>query len=119
MGKMKNHSGNPLRGFGVFLIVLGLMLLAATTDVLGLGSIHSYIRWETLLIFIGTSMVLNAKFTPGIILLAVGTWFILPDIHPELSYYVRVGFWPAVLVLAGITYMIPSTRRWCKDRNIN
>ncbi|MCK7540278.1 MAG: hypothetical protein MZV63_59990 [Marinilabiliales bacterium] len=28
-------------------------------------------------------MVLNGKLTSGIIFLAVGTWFILPDINPE------------------------------------
>ncbi len=116
---MKNHNSNPFRGFGVFLIVLGLMLLAATTDMLGWGSIENYFRWEMLLVFIGMSMLLNGKFTAGIILFAIGTWFILPDIYPALPYYVRVGFWPSILILAGITYMIPSSRTWCKNRNNN
>jgi hypothetical protein len=119
MGKMKNYNGNPLKGFGIFLIVIGLMLLAATSDVFGWGSLNNYIRWEMLLIIIGLSMVLNGKFTSGIIFLAVGSWFILPDINPELPYYVKIGFWPSVLVLAGITYMIPSSRTWCRNRNNN
>jgi len=119
MRNKKTNHGNPLRGFGVFLIVLGLMLLAATTDVLGLGSVDDYIRWEVLLIFIGFTMFLNGKLTPGIILLAVGSWFLLPDVVPELPLYIRSGFWPAVLIIAGISYMIPSTKTWHKNRNIN
>jgi low temperature requirement protein LtrA len=119
MNNMKKNAANPFWGFGVFLIVLGLMLLAATTDVLGWGSIHNYFRWEMLAVFIGLSVFLSGNLTSGVVILAVGFWFLLPDLIPEQPEYLRVGFWPAVLVLAGLTYIIPSPKRWCKNRNIN
>jgi low temperature requirement protein LtrA len=119
MSKMKNFKGNPFRGFGVFLIVLGLMMLAATTDFLGWGDIDEYIRWEMLLVFLGLIMLLSGNFTASVVMLSIGAWFLLPDLMPVVPEYVRVGFWPAVLVLAGITYIIPSPKRWCRDRNIN
>jgi hypothetical protein len=119
MNKMKRENRNAFRGFGVFLIVLGLMMLAATTDVLGWGDIDKYIRWEMLLVFLGLIMLLSGSFTASVIMLSIGTWFLLPDLMPIIPEYVRVGFWPAVLVLAGITYIIPSPKRWCSEKNIN
>jgi hypothetical protein len=111
---MKDHkfNRNPMIGFGLFLIALGLMLLAATLDVLGWGSMHDYFRWEMLLVFISLIMFLNGNLTGGVIFLAVGSWFLLPDIFEETPELVRIGFWPAVLVLAGITFLIPSPKKW-------
>ncbi|MFO7574826.1 MAG: hypothetical protein R6W67_06680 [Bacteroidales bacterium] len=108
---------NPLIGFGLFLIALGLMLLAATLDVLGWGSMHDYFRWEMLLIFISLIMFLNGNLTGGVIFLAAGSWFILPDIFDETPELVRIGFWPAALVLTGITFLIPSPKKWCYKIN--
>lgn len=115
---MKDHKSNrnPLLGFGLFLIALGLMLLAATFDVLGWGSMHAYFRWEMLLVFFSLIMFLNGNLTGGVILLAAGTWFLLPEIYIETPELVRVGFWPAVLVLTGITFLIPSPKKWCYKR---
>jgi hypothetical protein len=119
MNRKDRHNRNSFRGFGVFLIVLGLMMLAATTDVLGWGDIDEYIRWEMLLLFIGMIMLLQGNFTGSVVLIAIGIWFMLPDLLPFTPEYVRVGFWPAVLVLAGITYLIPSPRKWYHKRNID
>lgn len=115
---MKNHKSNrnPFIGFGLFLIALGLMLLAATFDVLGLGNMHDYFRWEMLLVFISLVMFLGGNLTGGVIFLAAGAWFLLPDILPEAPEIVRVGFWPAALVLTGITFLIPSPKRWCNRK---
>jgi len=110
--KHNKSKRNPLMGFGLFLIAIGLMLLAATLDVLGWGSIHDYFRWEMLLVFISLVMFLNGNLTGGVILLAAGSWFLLPDIFEETPELVRVGFWPAVLVLTGITFLIPSPKKW-------
>ena len=108
---MKRDKGNSFRGFGVFLIVLGLMMLAATTDILGWGDIDQYIRWEMLLVFLGLIMLLSGSFTAAVVMLSIGTWFLLPDLLPVIPEYVRVGFWPAVLVLAGISNIITTPKK--------
>ncbi len=115
--KQFNSKRNPLIGFGLFLIALGLMLLAATLDLLGWGSIHEYFRWEMLLVFISLIMFLNGNLTGGVIFLAAGSWFLLPDIYEETPDLVRVGFWPAALVLTGITFLIPSPKKWCNRKD--
>jgi hypothetical protein len=117
MKNNKSFNTNPLKSLGIFFIALGLMLLGATVDVLGWGNMHSYFRWEMLLIFISLLMFLHGNLTGGVIMLAVGSWFLLPELYPSAPAIVRTGFWPAVLVLAGITFLIPSPGKWCNRRN--
>ena len=56
----KEH--HPQVSIGLFLIVLGLALLVATNDLLGLGSVKDYFTWETVLVFIGALLLLNLQF---------------------------------------------------------
>jgi hypothetical protein len=116
MNKHTKHRPNPLRGFGVFLVALGIFLAAVTFDVFQWGSMGNYVRWEMLPLFIGLIMLFNGEFTGAVILLAVGAWFILPDIFHETPEIVRVGFWPAILVLAGLSFIIPSPNKWCRGK---
>lgn len=118
MNKEIRRHVNPLKSFGLFLIATGLMLMAATLDVLGWGGIREYFRWEMLLVFISLVMFLNLNFTGGVIFLAVGGWFLLPEVFPESPELVSVGYWPSVLVLLGLSFILPSPRKWC-GRNIN
>jgi len=99
---------HPLVGIGLFLITLGVALLIATNDVLGLGSVGEYFTWETAMVFIGVLLLLNLHFVPGILLAAGGTWFLLDEFYVDIPDLVRNTFWPAVLVLIGISYIISS-----------
>ncbi|MDX9929848.1 MAG: hypothetical protein RBS37_08390 [Bacteroidales bacterium] len=112
---MNNHNekkSNPFMHFGFMLIALGLILLAATLDLFGWGSMHAYVRWEMLPVFIGLNMLFKGNFTGAILLLALGAWFMLPDIWPGKPEMIRVAFWPAVLILTGITFLLPSPRKY-------
>lgn len=106
MEKHKEH--HPQVGIGLFLILLGLALLVATNDLLGLGSIKEYFSWETALIFIGALLLLNLQFTGGIILISIGTWFFIENRDYEIPEIVRTIFWPGVIILIGLGFIVSS-----------
>jgi hypothetical protein len=99
---------HPQVGVGLFLIVLGLALLVATNDLLGLGSVKDYFTWETALVFIGALLLLNLQLTGGLILIAVGTWFFMENRDYELPEIVRTIYWPGVIILVGLGFIISS-----------
>lgn len=105
---MRQREHHPRIGVGLFFIVLGLVLLVATNDLLHLGSVASYFTWQTVLIFIGILLLVNLNFTGGILLIALGTWFLLDQIYVEIPPYIKTLFWPAVIIILGISFIVSS-----------
>lgn len=104
--KHRDHS--PQVSLGLFLIVLGLALLVATNDMLNLGSVKAYFTWETAMIFVGVLLIINLSFLPGILLIAGGIWFMYDNYFGEMPDTVRTFYWPAVIILTGISFIISS-----------
>lgn len=104
----KNKELHPRIGVGLFLITLGLALLVATNDLLGLGGVREYFTWETAMIFIGALLILNLQFTGGVVLLALGAWFFMENRDYELPEIIRTIFWPSVIILIGLGFIISS-----------
>lgn len=105
---MKNREHHPQVGVGLFFIVLGLALMTATNDWLHLGSIHEYFTWQTALIFIGLLMLVNLQFVGGILMMAAGTWFLMDSINYDLPDIVKTIYWPAVVILIGLSFIFSS-----------
>ncbi|NLA48960.1 MAG: hypothetical protein GX876_05795 [Bacteroidales bacterium] len=104
----KHRAHNPRKGFGLFLIVLGLTLLVATNDMLNLGSIKEYFIWETAMIFVGILLILNLSYLPGTFLIAAGVWFLYENHLGGMSPAIKIFYWPSVIILAGISLLIAS-----------
>ena len=102
---------HPLISFGLFLITLGLAMLVATNDLLGLGSVREYFTWETLLVFIGVLLLLNLQFTGGLILVAIGSWFFIENRDYVIPELIRTIYWPSLVILIGIAFIISSLFR--------
>lgn len=105
---LREKEHHPQVSIGLFFIVLGLALLVATNDLLNLGSVASYFTWQTLLIFIGILLLLNMRFTGGLLLIAGGVWFLLNDIYIVVPHIIKVTYWPAVIILGGLSFIIPA-----------
>jgi hypothetical protein len=83
---------------------------------LGLGSVKEYFTWETALIFIGALLLLNLQFTGGLILIAVGAWFFIDNNDYEIPEIIRTIYWPAVIVLIGLGFIVSSLIKKLKKR---
>ncbi len=109
---MKDKNSNPFVGIAKFLISLGLVMIVAKLDLLNLGEITDYFRWEMLLIFFGVFSLLGLELVSSVVLFAIGFWFLMPDMTVQLSPVYKNIYWPAVLVVAGLAFMIrPLTKK--------
>ena len=94
--KMKKYA------FGFFVILAGLLLLAFNFDILPYGWKHVLFSWQMLLIVIGAISIFGSDSRiPGIILIFIGGFFLIPEIFVmHISFY-RL-FWPMVLIVIGV-----------------
>jgi hypothetical protein len=105
------EKNNPFSGIAKLLISLGLVMIIAKLDLFKMGPISDYLTWEMLLIFFGIFNLLNLDLVISVFLFAAGFWFLMPEMSIQLSPFYKEIFWPAVLVLAGIAFMIrPFTK---------
>jgi hypothetical protein len=104
----KNRELHPRVGVGLFFIVLGLALLVATNDMLNIGSVKNYFTWETAMVFVGFLLLLNFQFIGGLLLIAAGGWFMMDHYYSNIPDIIRTIYWPAVIMLLGIVFIISS-----------
>lgn len=102
---------NPLKWAGILLLAIGTAMLVIAADLLMLGGREEYYRWEFILLFFALLSLLHGRFTSFVILVSVGAWFLVPDLYPHFYSSWRDFFWPAVLILVGITLFIPKNRK--------
>jgi hypothetical protein len=106
--RFRDREHHPRVSIGLFFIVLGVALLVATNDLLGLGSVNRYFTWETAMIFIGVLLLLNLHFTGGLLLIAAGIWFLKDHIFLVSPEIFRNFYWPAVIVILGLSFILSS-----------
>jgi len=103
---MSNISGNKRVWLGVLFVSVGLFLMLRNLGWLPMY-IPSYIfSWKSLLMLIGLYFLLGRqKRDTGIVLMAVGGFFLLQDIT-YLSVYDIIGFWPLAFVVLGLVIIL-------------
>ena len=114
---MRNKEHHPQTGIGLFFIVLGIALLVATNDLLNLGSMSEYFTWQTAMVFIGVLLLVNLNFIGGILLIAGGTWFFMEDHYMSIPSYIKTIYWPGIIMLIGISFIISSLFKRKKSIN--
>jgi predicted membrane protein len=88
--------------FGVIVILAGLLLLAFNFDILSGDLRHIIFSWQMLLITIGlVSLFTSESRTPGLILVFIGGFFIIPEIFDFHISFIKL-FWPTLLIGIGI-----------------
>lgn len=103
---MKNQAptqknNNHLVG-GIVVLSIGLLFLLRNFDFISPEIRHYIFSWKTLLIGIGIlNLTLSKNKVAGIILIAVGTFFWLPNIF-DLSIRAGQLFWPVVIIIVGL-----------------
>ena len=92
--------------FGAIVIIAGLLLLAFNFNILS-GDLHHIIfSWQMLLIAIGVvSLFTSESRTPGLILVFIGGFFIIPEIFDFHISFIKL-FWPLLLIGIGILILV-------------
>ncbi len=126
MREMRHHSNldnKPHRSYsatskiaiGLVLILLGLMLILRNAGLMPDYFQDIIFSWQMLLIAIGFVMILGTgNKAPGLIVMAVGGFFILPEIF-DIPFRTYRLFWPAVFIIIGV--IVLTNTRWFSKEN--
>jgi predicted membrane protein len=99
---------------GILLIVAGLILILKKSTVLP-QPLDYFIddvifSWQMLLIAIGVvSLIGSDNKTPGIVLISVGGFFLIPELFTDFFRSFNF-FWPALFIVIGIVLLMNSKR---------
>jgi len=113
--KMERRSdGSHRYVIGILLIIAGLILILKKSTVLPQPLDHFIddiiFSWQMLLIAIGVvSMIGSDNKTPGIVLISVGGFFLIPELFTDFFRSFNF-FWPALFIVIGIVLLMNSKR---------
>ena len=104
------QSNRPI--VGVILVLVGIFLVLKNTGFFPGFIDHIIFSWPMLLITIGIVITIGSSGgkTSGIILMAVGAFFLIPHIFRE-TFDVNL-FWPAVFIIIGLVFIFSRRKVW-------
>ena len=107
-----HHLKNNRAFIGVILVLVGFFLVMRNTGVFP-GFIDDVVfSWPMLLVAVGLIMTLgNSEKTAGVIIMAVGGFFLIPHIFRE-TFHVYNIFWPSIFIIVGIIFIFSRRRGW-------
>ncbi len=100
---------------GIILVFVGVSILAEIFDAVPWRMHDIVFSWQMILIVLGIVFISSIENrSTGYILLAIGTFFILPKFIDNLPDYWRSLFWPMLLILFGLVIIFGrgSKRRY-------
>lgn len=97
---------------GVVLILAGLFLLLRNTGIFPHFIENVIFSWQMLLVVIGLVITLSSSGgkTSGIIVMAVGGFFLIPLIFRE-TFDVNM-FWPSIFIIVGAIFIFSKRKSW-------
>jgi predicted membrane protein len=108
----RHHLTNNRALVGVILVLVGLFLVMRNTGIFPDFIDHIIFSWPMLLVTIGLVITISSSGgkTSGIVLMAVGAFFLIPHIFRE-TFDINV-FWPSIFIIIGIVFIFSKRRGW-------
>ena len=128
MGEHYHHHHGPFRCekpnskvklvFGALIIFIGLMLLLRNSGIVDWYIYNIVFSWQAFLIGLGIIFVAGRHSNvTGVVLISIGSFFILPELFPSLSYNFSRLFWPVILIIIGVSIVMKRNRRYERENN--
>jgi predicted membrane protein len=107
---VRHHSNRAV--VGVVLVLVGLFLVMRNTGLFPDAIEDILFSWPMLLVTIGLVITISSggEKTSGIIVMAVGAFFLIPHIFRE-TFDVNI-FWPSIFIIIGIVFIFSRRRGW-------
>jgi predicted membrane protein len=108
-----HHLSNNRAIIGVVLVIAGLFLVLRNTGLFPQGIEHIIFSWPMLLVTIGLVMTIGSSGakTSGIIVMAVGAFFLIPLIFNETLHVYNL-FWPSIFIIVGVIFIFTKRKGW-------
>ena len=110
MGDYKKHDGKLV--LGIIFILIGGFWLSDNLDIIPFWVPDVFYSFWSLLVLGGIYLIIGRrKIEPGVILIAIGSFFILRDIYWwfDFRYMLRI-FWPSIFILIGVMFILRRRR---------
>jgi len=102
--------------FGLILVVIGGFWLLDNLDIIPYYIPNYLISWKTFLIGLGAYFIFGKnKPEPGIIMIAIGSFFILEDMNLFSFRDLWIVFWPLIIIGVGVSLILRRGR----SRNVD
>ncbi len=101
---MGNVNNNSKAWLGIVLVAMGGYFLLRNLDLIPSFLPYYLFGWEMIMIIIGGAMVVTGR-REGFIFLAIGGFFLLPEIFYWPRFRIR-DWWPLVLIVIGIAIVL-------------
>lgn len=107
-----HHLSNNRAIIGVVLVLVGLFLVMRNTGVFPDFIDNIIFSWPMLLVTIGLVITIGSSGskTSGVIVMAVGAFFLIPQIFRE-TFNVNM-FWPSVFIIIGVIFIFSKRKGW-------
>jgi len=107
-----HHLQNNRPLIGVVLVLVGLFLVMRNTGIFPSFIDHVIFSWPMLLVTIGLIITVGSSGgkTSGVIVMAVGAFFLIPHIFRE-TFDMNI-FWPAIFIIIGVIFIATRHRGW-------
>lgn len=90
-------------------IIVGLLFLGRNFGIIDYDLFDILVSWQMLLVVIGIVNLIKQHFFGGMITIAIGVYFLLPEIAGITGEWVRMS-WPVLLILVGIMILFKPKR---------
>jgi len=107
--EMKNPSPSSSSkglGFGLVLMFIGVLFLADNFNLISFPLTRVIFSWQMLLIIIGLVNLFKQRLIPGVVLIFIGGFFIIPKVFPAIDAQFIHIYWPLLLIGAGIVILL-------------
>ena len=101
---MSNQTSGQKAWVGIALVIFGGYFLLRNLDLIPRFIPYYLFGWEMILIVVGGAMAITGR-REGLIFLAIGTFFLLPDIFYLPYFHIR-ELWPIVLIVIGVMIIL-------------
>ena len=108
----RHHLTNNRAIVGIILVLVGLFLVLRNTGIFPDFIDHVIFSWPMLLVTIGLIITIGSSGgkTSGVIVMAVGAFFLIPEIFRE-TFNVNM-FWPSIFIIIGIVFIFSRRKGW-------
>jgi predicted membrane protein len=107
-----HHISSNRAIIGVILVLVGLFLVMRNTGIFPGFIDHVIFSWPMLLVTIGLIITIGSSGgkTSGVIVMAVGAFFLIPEIFRE-TFDINM-FWPSIFIIIGVIFIFTKRKGW-------
>ena len=110
--RQKNGSYDSRTFLGIIFVLVGAVLIARNFGWLDYEFSRYLISWQMLLIVIGLFNLARRAYTAAIFLISIGLFFLI-----DFPDNFRENFWPAIIILVGVTFIMQWRRTPLKNHH--